>query len=183
MENKLGITGIDNKALIAALQDALAEEINAWYAYEIVAPFLTGNNHLEIEELFREHAKDELEDHAYWLMDRINKLGGAPMGILSLSNINRVATHKYITPTAPFNVITIIDQNIKAEEGAIETYIKLEKLTRDKDVVTNQKMKEILADEQEHLQALLEWKDACQNGKKVSFKKTGGTFNYLNYVR
>ena len=38
MESKLGITGIDNKVLIAALQDALAEEINAWYAYEIVAP-------------------------------------------------------------------------------------------------------------------------------------------------
>ena len=183
MENKLGITGIDNQELISALEDALAEEINAWYAYEIVAPFLTGPNHLKLEEIYKEHAKDELEDHAYWLLDRINKLGGKPMNILSPNGLNRTATHKYIVPDSSFDVIKSIDQNIKAEQDAIETYNKLEKITRNKDVVSNQKIKEILADEQEHLQALIECRDNCQYRRQIKESKNGGTFNYLNYVR
>ena len=41
MTNDLGIKGLDIKALISALEDALAEEYLAWYAYSIEAPFLT----------------------------------------------------------------------------------------------------------------------------------------------
>ena len=183
MTNDLGIKGLDIKVLISALEDALAEEYLAWYAYSIEAPFLTGPNHLEIEELFQETAKDEYEDHAYWLMDRINKLGGNPSKILHPDWLNRKATHKYILPKAPFNVIDAINRNIEAEKNAIETYVKLEQMTRDKDVVTNKKMKEILADEQDHLQDLLEWKDACQNGKPISAKRNGGKFSYVDYLK
>lgn len=183
MENKLGISGIDNRIIISALETALAEEYLAWYAYMIAAPFLTGPNHLEIEELYKEHAKDEFEDHACWLMDRINKLGGKPMRVISPNMLNEKAKHKYITPPSNFNVIASIDQNIKAEQGAIETYTQLEKLTRDKDVVTNQKIKEILADEQDHLQNLIEWKDACQNCKSPEEcnSKKEKKLSYLNY--
>ena len=52
------------------------------------------------------------------------------------------------------DIITNLYQNITAEEGAIETYSDIELFTRDRDVVTNKRIKEILADEQEHLQAL-----------------------------
>ena len=41
-------------------------------------------------------------------------------------------------------------------KGAIETYTALEAVTRGNDVVTNRKVKEILADEQEHLQNLID---------------------------
>lgn len=44
--------------------------------------------------------------------------------------------------------------NIEAEKGAIETYRELEEMTRNVDVVSNDKIKQILADEIEHLQEL-----------------------------
>ena len=47
-----------------------------------------------------------------------------------------------------------LEDNIKNEEGAIETYEELVKMTEDVDPTSNSKLKEILADEQEHLQEL-----------------------------
>ena len=40
------------------------------------------------------------------------------------------------------------------EQDAIETYKAFELATRDSDPVSNQKIREILADEEEHLEAL-----------------------------
>ena len=174
MESKLGLTNIDARSIVSALQVALAEEFNAWYAYVITAKFLKGNNHLEVEEAYLEFAEDELEDHAYKLMERINQLGGAPLGVLSPDMWNKKAEHKYIMPNSQFDVIKSIDENIKAEEGAIETYMKIEKLTRDKDVTTNYMIKHILADEQEHLQELKELRDSCLSNKSVRSNKFGG---------
>lgn len=174
MESKLGLSDIDARSVVSALQTALAEEFNAWYAYVITAKFLTGNNHLEVEEAYMEFAEDELEDHAYKLMERINQLGGTPLVVLSPDMWNKKADHKYIMPNSQFDVIKSIDENIKAEEGAIETYIKIEKLTRDKDVTTNEMIKHILADEQEHLQELKELKDSCMGNKSVRSNKFGG---------
>lgn len=151
---ELQINGIDKKTLVDLLQDALAEEFNQWYMYTIVAPYLVGPKRINTVKIYEEQAEDELKDHAYWLMERINQLGATPNKIWSPDDWDKVATHKYIVPNDSCDVVENIKQNIESEKGAIETYAKLEKLTRDKDVVTNNKMKEILADEQEHLQNL-----------------------------
>ena len=160
------VNGIQPKELIDKLQIALAEEFNQWYMYTIVRPYLVGLERNEIVELYEEQAKDELEDHAYWLMERISQLGGIPEMVLSPDMWNHIATHKYIVPEVShqnadmnnthtgIDIITNLYQNITAEEGAIETYSDIELFTRDRDVVTNKRIKEILADEQEHLQAL-----------------------------
>ena len=160
------VNGIQPKELIDKLQIALAEEFNQWYMYTIVRPYLVGLERDEIVELYEEQAKDELEDHAYWLMERISQLGGIPEMVLSPDMWNHIATHKYIVPEVShqnadmnnthtgIDVVTNLYQNITAEEGAIETYSDIELFTRDRDVVTNKRIKEILADEQEHLQAL-----------------------------
>lgn len=134
------------------LTDALAEEFNAWYAYTIIVPFLSGPLRPEVSEFFTDTAKDELEDHAYWLMDRLNQLGVDASTLTDPAFWNTTATHKYIYPGT--DVISAIQANIKAEQGAIETYTKIEAFTRDKDIVTNSKIKEILKDEQEHLSEL-----------------------------
>lgn len=149
----------DKEKLIAMLKDAFCEEMNAWYQYIIVAPFVKGNERSEIVETLLEQAKDEYEDHALWLLDRINLLGGDCSGIDSPDSWNRVATHKYIIPNKELTVQSVLKQNIEAERGAIETYRKLEKFTRDIDPVSNDKIKDILADEEEHLQNLLEYLD------------------------
>jgi bacterioferritin (cytochrome b1) len=84
-------------------------------------------------------------------------LGGCIDNIQSPDQWNKVATHKYIVPDEALTVESALIQNIEAERGAIETYLALEKFTRDIDPVSNQEIKKILADEEEHLQVLLEY--------------------------
>lgn len=70
------------------------------------------------------------------------------------------AKHSYRTPL--FNSEGLVDSyqsiqtNIKNEQDAIETYRDLERFTRDIDPVSNTKIKEILGDEEDHLQELIE---------------------------
>lgn len=152
--SELKIKDIDINVLIDMLQDAFAEEINAWFAYKIVIPFLNGQERVNIAKFYEEAAKDELEDHAAWLLERINQLGGKPDKILSPDKLNKTATHKYIVPNKDFDVKKSLKENIEAEKGAIETYVKLEEFVKGKDPVTHRKVKSILADEQEHLSEL-----------------------------
>ena len=158
----LMIKNLENKDLLTLLQSALAEEYLQWYQYTVVIPFAVGQDRVNIVEAFKEHAKDELEDHAAWLIERINQLDGVPTLVDEPSKWNLCAVHKYITPKPPYDVCTLLEQNIQSEKGAIETYTALEAVTRHNDIVTNRKIKEILADEQEHLQNLIDLhKDIC----------------------
>ena len=158
----LMIKNLENKDLVTLLQSALAEEYLQWYQYTVVIPFAVGQDRVNIVEAFKEHAKDELEDHAAWLIERINQLDGVPTLVDEPSKWNLCAVHKYITPKPPYDVCTLLEQNIQSEKGAIETYTALEAVTRHNDIVTNRKIKEILADEQEHLQNLIDLhKDIC----------------------
>lgn len=152
----LMIKNLENKDLVTLLQSALAEEYLQWYQYTVVIPFAVGQDRVNIVEAFKEHAKDELEDHAAWLIERINQLDGVPTLVDEPSKWNLCAVHKYITPKPPYDVCTLLEQNIQSEKGAIETYTTLEAVTRHNDIVTNKKVKEILADEQEHLQNLID---------------------------
>lgn len=152
----LMIKNLENKDLVTLLQSALAEEYLQWYQYTVVIPFAVGQDRVNIVEAFKEHAKDELEDHAAWLIERINQLDGVPTLVDEPSKWNLCAVHKYITPKPPYDVCTLLEQNIQSEKGAIETYTTLEAVTRHNDIVTNRKVKEILADEQEHLQNLID---------------------------
>lgn len=144
-----------NKIVVDFLQKAFAEEVNAWYQYTVAAPFIHGPERKNIEEFYKECAKDELEDHALWLITRINELSGTPDKILDLYSNNDIDNiHKFIIPDSDFDVKKSLLQNIEAEKGAISTYEEIESLTRDIDPVTNQKIKHILTDEQEHLTEL-----------------------------
>ena len=174
----LMIKNLENKDLLTLLQSALAEEYLQWYQYTVVIPFAVGHDRVNIVEAFKEHAKDELEDHAAWLIERINQLDGVPTLVDEPSKWNLCAVHKYITPKPPYDVCTLLEQNIQSEKGAIETYTALEAVTRHNDIVTNKKVKEILADEQEHLQNLIDLhKDIC--GHPIC--DTPGNTPYVGY--
>ena len=143
--------------IIDLMKNALKEELNAWYGYIIVKEWLTGINRKDIEEFYENTAKDELEDHGYWLMKRINQLGGTIEDISVSPDSWNTANHKYIAPSWSKGNIDIkksLEDNIQNEMGAIETYEELVKLTEGVDPTSNSKLKEILADEQEHLQEL-----------------------------
>ena len=153
----LTINEASNNEIIDALKNALKEEFIAWYGYIIVKEWLTGVNRKEIEKFYEDTAKDELEDHAYWIMKRINQLGGTIEDISQSPAVLETAAHKYLSPiwkNGNVDIIESIKTNIKNEEGAIETYEELVKMTEDIDPISNTKLKEILADEQDHLQEL-----------------------------
>ena len=159
------INEAEGSKIIDAMKNALKEELNAWYGYIIVKEWLTGTNRKDVEKFYEDTAKDELEDHGYWLMKRINQLGGTLEDITMSPNSWETANHKYIAPTWNKDNIDIkksLEDNITNEEGAIETYEELVKVTEGIDPTSNSKLKEILADEQEHLQEL---KDFLQDIK------------------
>ena len=92
--------------------------------------------------------------HVGETLNRINELGQTPDEILDMYQLNNLADHKFIIPNNDFDVKKSLLQNIEAEKGAIETYIDLVNFTKGVDPVTHRKMKQILADEQEHLTEL-----------------------------
>jgi len=162
------------KQLIGMLTNAFKEEINAFYAYFITKEFLVGVNRKSVEDFFEEAAKDELYDHAAYLLKRINQLGGFPTDALSPMSLQS-AKHPYIMPSYnskgtgktdemsdkveySIDVLTAVNQNIEAEKGAIDTYRQIIDYTQSIDIVTHKEIKRILEDEVEHLQELYDLK-------------------------
>lgn len=158
----------DNTVLIGKLTNALAEEIYAWYGYFIVCPFLSGNTQRkDIQKFYTDAANDELNDHAHWLIERINQLGGSTSAIASPENLV-IAQHKYEVPVfsrdGKIDIISSLKLNIKNERNAIETYKDLVEYTSSIDPASNSKLKEILMDEEEHLNELQEFLDDMTRG-------------------
>ena len=142
--------------VIEVLKQAFCEEMLAWYQYIIIAPFLVGKERPSIQKDYFENAKEELEDHGYWLLERISQLGGNIEGIDRPECWNIVAPHKYIKPNS-YDTKDSIQQMIDAERNAIKTYKNLINVTKDIDPVTHNKAIEILGDEEEHLQEMLDF--------------------------
>ena len=151
----LSLVKMDVNELIDKLNEALADEWLAYYQYWVGAKVVKGAMKSEAVAELIEHADDELR-HAGMLADRIAQLGGTP--ILEPKEWYEKSGCGYATPTDPA-VMKILDQNVKGEQCAIETYNKLTELTKDKDPITHQMALEILKDEIEHeddLQTLME---------------------------
>lgn len=148
-----------NEQYQTLLLSALSEEFNAWYFYLITKEFIVGDSYKDVRELFDETAKDELEDHAYWLIDRIKQLGYSVEQISHPSSWASVAEHPYVKPSfEETNTICpkrILEIAIQSELDAIATYTNLCEFTNAiKDSTSNLKLREILADEEEHLNKL-----------------------------
>jgi bacterioferritin len=149
------IVGLDVNKLIQLLNKALADEWLAYYQYWIGAKVVTGQMRGQVVAELEEHAGDELR-HAGMLVTRILQLGGTP--ILKPEDWYKMTNCGYDAPEDP-SVKTILEQNIKGEQCAIDVYNKLAEMTKDKDSITYPMMVEILADEVEHeddLQTILE---------------------------
>jgi len=149
------ILKLDVQKILEELNHAFADEWLAYYQYWIGAQVARGPMRISIIEELMEHANEELE-HAKLISDRIIQLGGTP--ILEPKNWYQQTNCGYVAPD-DFSIKIILQQNIKAEQCAIDQYSKLIDLTKDKDEVTFNMMYRILEDEVEHeedLQSLLE---------------------------
>ena len=142
-----------NNEILTMLETLVAEELLAWYQYWIPLNFMSGQDRKSIEDEFRKHADEELNDHAAKLLKRISELGGDASSLMkfepkSLSNC------QYIEPQVPYSTLQLVCDNIKAEKCAIEHYLALCDYTREKDPTTYELAVDILADEEEHLKDL-----------------------------
>lgn len=149
------IIKMDLNELIKELNKAIADEWLAYYQYWLGAKLAKGPMRKSVVAELSEHAADELR-HADMLAKRINQLGGAP--VLSPQDQYKVTNCGYEEPSDP-RVKALLNQNIKAEQCAIDTYQNLINLVKEKDEITYQMLLKILADEIEHedeLEALVE---------------------------
>lgn len=162
--------------IIDLLKNALREELNAWYGYTIVREHLAGSFRPDVVKLYDELAEDELKDHGYWLMKRINELGGTIEDITISPNSWGEAIHKFRSPlwsNTGENMLIIsvkesLKTNIENEKDAISTYNELINITQGIDWTTNSKCKSILADEEEHLQMLQDFIDDINSDNHCS---------------
>ncbi|MBN1433206.1 hypothetical protein JW921_00495 [Candidatus Fermentibacterales bacterium] len=149
------IVGGKADELIALLNKALADEWLAYYQYWVGSKVVMGPmKEAAITELL-EHAADELR-HAEMVCSRIIQLGGTP--VLSPKAWYEHTNCGYDSPEDPY-IESILKQNIKGEQCAIEVYNKLALLSRESDIITHNMVLQILSDEVEHeddLQSLLE---------------------------
>jgi bacterioferritin len=151
----IAIVRMDVKELLGVLNRAFADEWLAHYQYWLGAKLAKGPMKDAVIAEFLQHAADELR-HAEMLTTRIIQLGGTP--VKDPRKWHEFSTCGYDPPDDPY-VQTLLTQNIKGEQCAIETYRKLLEMTDNRDPVTNNIVVQILQDEvahEEDLEALLE---------------------------
>jgi len=149
------IVGLDIDQLLKRLNTAFADEWFAYFQYWIGAKVAVGPMRGAVVAELIEHAGDELR-HADLIAERILQLGGTPL--LEPNEWYDEGHCKYMKPEDPA-VGTLLEQNIKGEQCAIEYYQDLANMVKDKDPITYNMVLEIMTDEVEHeedLQALQE---------------------------
>ncbi|MBN2144269.1 MAG: ferritin [Candidatus Aureabacteria bacterium] len=149
------IVGVDVEKLLTLLNKAYADEWLAYYQYWVGAKVAVGRMRGIIAGELEEHADEELK-HAKMLTERIITLGGTPL--LKPEDLLKQTNCGYDAPSDP-DTISLLKQNIKGEQCAIETYNKLLEFVKDKDPITYHMVLEILEDEVEHeedLESLLQ---------------------------
>lgn len=140
------IVGTDVKKLLDMLNKAYTDEQLAYYQYWVGSKVACGRMRGIVAGELAEHAAEELK-HAEMLTKRIITLGGTPL--LKPEDLLKESNCGYDEPCDP-NTKTLLKQNIKGEQCAIETYQKLLDFVKDKDPITYHLVLEILEDEVEH---------------------------------
>ncbi len=149
------IVNMDVDELISLLNKALSDEWLAYYQYWIGSKVVKGPTKDAVIAELVQHATEELA-HADMIALRIVQLGGTP--VLEPKEWYNLTNCGYDVPSDPF-VRQILEQNIKGERCAIETYNRLMAIVKDTDPITYNMILTIISQEVEHeedLQGLLE---------------------------
>ncbi|ADY73300.1 Ferritin Dps family protein [Desulfurobacterium thermolithotrophum DSM 11699] len=147
--------------IIELLNKALCDEWLAYYQYWIGSKVVKGPMKDAVIAELIQHANDELR-HADMLVTRILELGGTP--VLSPKQWFELTNCGYDAPVDPF-VKIVLEQNIKGEQCAIDTYSEILKITKDIDPITYNIALQILTDEVEHEEDLQSFLEDLENLK------------------
>jgi len=93
---------------------------------------------------FTEHAADE-QQHADWVAERINQLGGKPN--FNPDGMSSRAASQYVEGK---NLVDMIKENLIAERIAVEHYQEVVRYFANRDPTTRHLIEKILAKEEEH---------------------------------
>ena len=133
------------------LNSLLAEEYEAWYRYTFIASML---NDASLEQILKEIAKDELDDHSNKLLFLIKKLQLKNNLSAPFEWGPRVKNPSTIINSNNFSRTEILTALIRDEHLAIEHYNEV--IDRISDVDCKNILKQIVADEEEHILKLNE---------------------------
>ncbi len=135
----------NNEKIIEALIRAYNSEIETVANYIANSVNLDGVRANHIKESLQADIQEEL-DHAQLLAKRIKVIGGLVPGSQSL----KMSQTSLQTRDDTTDVVSVIRGVIDAEEGAINTYEEIARLTDGVDFATQDLAIQLLADEQEH---------------------------------
>lgn len=129
---------------IELLNGVLATEIVCVLRYRFHAITATGIASESVKGEFEQHAADE-EQHALWVAERINQLGGKPN--LNPDGLSVRASSQYVEGT---NLVDMIKEDLIAERIAVEHYQELVRYFGNHDPTTRRLLEKILEKEEEH---------------------------------
>ena len=132
--------------IIAGLQKAYWQEMETIMNYLANSVNLDGIRGEEIREILNTEVQDEL-GHAQRLAQRIKELDGKVQGSMDF----KPSQEKAQPPKESTNLRSVIEGVIDAEEGAINHYRYMIKLTDGIDYVTQDLCIDLLGDEEGHL--------------------------------
>ncbi|MBT4594901.1 ferritin [bacterium] len=135
-----------NKELIKLLQRAYSEELLASYQYWLGAQVAEGACLDETKSELLEHYEEEFE-HAKLLSDKIIALGGSP--VITPREWYDHAPEGFAAPSDP-QTKTLLEQNIKGEQGAIGFYNEILEFLGECDCSTYKMIEQIRNDEIKH---------------------------------
>jgi bacterioferritin len=142
------VVDLNLEDLIADLKRAYVDELLAFYSYWITSTVAEGFHGEELTEHFKEEAMEEL-GHAGKLAERIIQLGGNP--VVHPKDWEASANAPWTAPRADWaDAEGMVQDQTKAEAGAIRAYNALAKKTFGKDPVTYALATELLEDEVGH---------------------------------
>lgn len=141
--------GADLQTVLKVLNDALATEIVCVLRYKAHHYGAQGLNAEPAAAEFLEHATEE-QQHADWLAERIDQLGGTPD-----LNPDTLMSRSHTEYNTPDDLLEMIREDLVAERVVIQSYGEIISWLGDKDPTTRRLFEKILAEEEEHADDML----------------------------
>jgi bacterioferritin len=134
----------DRKRVIEVLNEVLATEIVCVLRYKRHQFSATGIHSDAVKTEFSQHAAEE-QQHADWVAERINQLGGAPN-----FNPDGLAGRSHSEYAEGSDLESMIREDLVAERIAVESYSDIVRWLGNDDPTTRKLIEDILKTEEEH---------------------------------
>ncbi len=144
------IVKLNVEKLIQLLNKAYADEWLAYHQYWTCAKLVEGPQRSEVITELNQHAQEEYQ-HLEKITTRIIQLGGTPLKTPAEWYKHAGCTYK---ATENLGMQSVLEENIKGEQCAIQFYDGLLRFIGTKDPITYDMILQILNDELEHEQDL-----------------------------